>query len=272
MLKKFRNILLLFFQLVVLIYILILIFLYFYQRNLLYHPNENNYSGDHISVNIKKIKVKTNDDIELLGWYHEKDVKRYKTILFFHGNAGTLENRIHKLNHFQEMDVNFLIIAWRGFSGNKGSPTEKGLYEDGKSAINWLIDKGIKEENIILYGESLGTGVATHLSQNKNFAGVILETPFTSMIDAAKNFYPYIPVGLLLKDKFDNKSKIRNISVPILIMHGEIDQIVPYSMGKKIYEIANEPKFSYFTKHDNHMMVYDENLVKTLKSFLKNLN
>ena len=272
MLKKAKNILLLFFQLVILIYILILTFLYFYQRNLLYHPNENNYSGDHISVNIQKVKVKTNDGIELLGWYHEKDLKRFKTILFFHGNAGTLENRIHKLNHFQEMDVNFLIIAWRGFSGNQGKPSEKGLYEDGRSGINWLINKGVKEENIVIYGESLGTGVATHLSQKKNFAGVILETPFTSMVDAAKTFYPYIPVNLLLKDKFDNKSKINNIKAPILIMHGEADQIVPFFMGKKIYEIANEPKYSYFTKHDNHMMEFDENLVKALKSFLKSLN
>ena len=177
MLKKFRNILLLFFQITILVYILILIFLYFYQRNLMYHPNENNYSNDPISVNIEKVKIKTDDKIELLGWYHKKDLKKYKTILFFHGNAGSLENRIHKLNHFKEMKINFLIIAWRGFSGNKGNPSEKGLYEDGKSAINWLIDKGIKEENIVIYGESLGTGVATHLSQNKNFAGIILETP-----------------------------------------------------------------------------------------------
>ena len=92
------------------------------------------------------------------------------------------------------------------------------------------------------------------------------------MIDAAKTFYPYIPVGLLLKDKFDNKSKIQNIKVPILIMHGEADQIVPFFMGKKMYEKANEPKYSYFTKHDNHMMEYDENLIKTLSSFLKSLN
>jgi len=125
------------------------------------------------------------------------------------------------------MDVNFLIIAWRGFSGNKGKPSEEGLYKDGKGAINWLVNKGIKQENIILYGESLGTGVATHLAQNKKFAGIILETPFTSMIDAAKNFYPYIPVSLLLKDKFDNKEKMKNINIPILIMHGEADQIVP---------------------------------------------
>ena len=255
-----------------LVYFFILVFLYFYQRNLLYHPNENNYSGDQISVDIKKVKILTSDKIELLGWYHEKNIKNLKTLLFFHGNAGSLENRIHKINHFKEMDINFLIIAWRGFSGNKGKPSEKGLYDDGQSAINWLKNNGLDEKNLILYGESLGTGVATHLAQNKNFAGIILETPFTSMIDAAKTFYPYIPVKLLLKDKFENQKKIKNINLPILIMHGEVDQIVPFSMGKKIYEIANEPKYSHFTKYDNHMMEYDENLVLVLKSFLKSLN
>ena len=254
------------------IYFLVLVFLYFYQRNLLYHPNENNYSEDKISVDIEKVKIQTLDNIELLGWYHEKNLKDYKTLVYFHGNAGSLENRIHKLNHFQNMNINFLIIAWRGFNGNKGKPSERGLYLDGKSTIDWLIKKGVNEENIILYGESLGTGVATHLAQNKNYAGVILETPFTSMVDAAKNFYPYIPINLLLKDKFENFKKVKNINIPILVMHGEIDQIVPFSMGKKIYEIANNPKYSYFTKYDNHMMEYDENLVLALKSFFNSLN
>jgi fermentation-respiration switch protein FrsA (DUF1100 family) len=92
------------------------------------------------------------------------------------------------------------------------------------------------------------------------------------MVDAAKTFYPYVPVNLLLKDKFDNKSKINNVNTPILIMHGEDDQIVPFFMGKKMYEIANEPKYSYFTKHDDHMMEFDENLIKALNLFLKSLN
>ena len=254
------------------IYFLVLVFLYFYQRNLLYHPNENNYSGDKISVDIEKVKIQTVDNIELLGWYHEKNLNDYKTLVYFHGNAGSLENRIHKLNHFQDMNINFLIIAWRGFNGNKGKPSERGLYVDGKSAIDWLKKKGVDEKNLILYGESLGTGVATHLAQNKNYAGVILETPFTSMVDAAKNFYPYIPINLLLKDKFENFKKVKNINIPILVMHGEIDQIVPFSMGKKIYEIANNPKYSYFTKYDDHMMEYDENLVLALKSFFNSLN
>ena len=259
-------------QIIVLLYSLILTFLYFYQRNLMYHPDENNYFGDRLSVDVKEVKIVTDDKINLLGWYHEKDIKKHKTILFFHGNAGSLENRIHKLNHFQDMKINFLIIAWRGFSGNNGKPSERGFYEDGKSAIDWLVEKGVDEKNLILYGESLGTGIATHLAQHKNYAGVILETPFTSMVDAAKIFYPYIPVNLLLKDKFENYKKVKNINSPILVMHGEIDQIVPFSMGKKIYEMANEPKYSYFTKYDNHMMEYDEKLVLALNSFLKSLN
>ena len=260
------------FLIIIAIYFLVLTFLYLYQRNLLYHPNENNYSEDKILVDIEKVKIQTSDNIELLGWYHEKNLLNYKTLIYFHGNAGSLENRIHKLNHFQDMDINFLIIAWRGFSGNSGEPSEEGLYLDGISAIDWLIEKGVSEKNLILYGESLGTGVATHLAQKKNYAGVILETPFTSMVDAAKTFYPYIPVNLLLKDKFENYKKIKNINSPILVMHGEIDQIVPFSMGKKIYALANEPKYSYFTKYDDHMMEFDEKLVFALESFLKRLN
>jgi len=92
------------------------------------------------------------------------------------------------------------------------------------------------------------------------------------MVKAAKNFYPYIPVSLLLKDKYDNQKKIKNIKIPVLVMHGEADQIVPFRMGKKIYEIANEPKYSYFTEYDDHMMEYDEKLLFVLKTFIKSLN
>jgi fermentation-respiration switch protein FrsA (DUF1100 family) len=238
----------------------------------MYHPDENNYSGDNLKVNIEKVSIQSSDNINLLGWFHAKNLKSYKTIIYFHGNAGKLENRIHKLNHFKDMNVNFLIIAWRGFSGNEGKPSEEGLYEDGNSSIRWLKNLGLTEKDIIIYGESLGTGIATEIAQNKNFAGLILETPFTSMIDAAKNFYPYIPVDLILKDKYKNNVKIKNINVPLLVMHGEEDQIVPFWMGKKIYEIANKPKYSYFTKYDDHMMEFDKNLVLTLKTFIKSLN
>ena len=254
------------------IYIFILISTYVFQRNLLYHPKENNYYGDEILLHIEKIKIITKDNIELETWYHEKNINDFKTILFLHGNAGSLENRIHKINHFKEMKVNLVIIAWRGFSGNKGEPTEKGLYEDARSAIGWLKKKGINEKNIILYGESLGTGIAVEIAQNKNFAGIILESPFTSMIEAGKGKYPFLPVRFLLKDKYESDKKIKNIKSPILVMHGKADNIVPFYMGKKIYELANSPKYSYFSEYDDHMMEYNKNLLKVLKKFIYSLN
>ena len=253
-------------------YLFILIFTYIFQRNLLYHPGENNYFGDQLHVSIKKVKIKTQDSIELIAWYHKKDITKYKTILFLHGNAGSLENRIHKINHFRDMNINFLIVAWRGFSGNEGKPTEKGLYEDARSAVRWLNAEGIDEKNIVIYGESLGTGVTTEIAQNRNFAGIVLESPFTSMIDAGKDKYPYLPVRLLLKDKYESKKKIKNIKSPILIMHGKVDNIVPFHMGKKMYELANEPKYSYFSDYDDHMMNFDKNLLKALKEFVYSLN
>ena len=258
--------------LVSLVYFFASLGLYIFQRDLLYHPTENNYDGDKLTVNIQEVKIVTDDNIDLLAWYHNKDINKFKTILFLHGNAGSLENRIHKINHFEDMNINFLLLSWRGFSGNKGKPTEKGLYQDARSAVKWLVKQGVIEENIIIYGESLGTGITTEIAQNKNFAGIILETPFTSMVEAGKSKYPIFPIKLLLKDKYESDKKIKNIKSPVLIMHGEEDQIVPFWMGEKMFQMANEPKYSYFTKFDNHMMEFDENLVSELKKFIKSLN
>ena len=260
------------FGLILIVYLIVTLGLYIFQRKLLYYPNFNSHiKGDGLIHNFENINIKTKDNINLKGWFHLKDPKK-KTILFFHGNAGTLDNRIYKLNFLGNLDVNFLIIAWRGYSGSTGKPSEFGLYQDAKSALNWLNSKGITEDRIILYGESLGTSVAIEVGQNRDFAGVILETPFTSMTDVGKTVYPFVPVSLLLKDKYESDKKIKNIKSPILIMHGEADKIVPFWMGEKIYQLANEPKYSYFTEYDDHMMEYNEKLLNELKKFIDSLN
>ena len=261
-----------FLLLILILYLLIVFGLFFFQKKLLYNPVENNYYSDKLEVPIEKVTIKTSDDIKLLAWYHKKDISNYKTILFLHGNAGSLENRIHKINHFKNMNINFLLLAWRGFSGNEGQPTEQGLYDDAKSAVKWLINQGVLKKNIIIYGESLGTGVASEIAQNAHFAAVILESPFTSMVDVGSAKYPIFPINLLLKDKYENNKKVKNIISPILVMHGEKDQIVPFWMGKKIYNLSNEPKYSYFSKYDNHMMEYNEELLSVLKKFIQSLN
>ena len=254
---------------VVLCYLLILVFVFFYQRNLLYHPFENNYSTDQANFSYEEVFIPVLNGNNLKGWFHKKDLNNKKTLVFFHGNAGDLRNRIYKLNLIKDFDINFLIVAYRGFSGNKGKPTEVGLYEDAQSALNWLTKQNITENQIIIYGESLGTGVSIEVAQNKKFAGIILESPFTSMVDAGKFYYPYLPVSLLLKDRYENLKKLKNINTPILVKHGKKDKIVPFYMGKKVFDKANKPKFSYFPEYDDHMMEYNESLIKELDKFFK---
>ena len=253
---------------IIIAYIVVIIFVYFYQRNLLYHPSENNYQNDTIQFNYEEIFIKVNDEIKLKSWIINKDLKNFKTLVFFHGNAGDLSNRIYKLNELDKLNINILLISWRGFSGNEGYPTEKNLYEDAEAAIKWLNKKKVSNSQIILYGESLGTGVAVEIASKNNFNSIILESPFTSIENSAKIYYPYLPVSFLLKDRYDSISKIKKINSPILIMHGRKDDIVPFFMGKKLFEKANSPKDSYFTDIDDHMMEFNSQLLNKIKDFI----
>ena len=259
------------FFLLLIIYVSITVVVYFFQRKLLYHPFSPQITGKGLIHNFETINFKTSDNFELKGWFHLKNSNK-KTIFFLHGNAGNLDNRIDKLNSLGNMNVNFLIIAWRGYSGNPGNPSEAGLYKDALGALKWLNEKGIPNDKIILYGESLGTAVATEVGQNDNFAGIILEAPFTSMVDMGKKIYPIFPVKFLLKDKYETKKKINNIKFPILIMHGKKDKIVPFYMGEKIYSLANEKKSKYFTENDDHMMEFNIKLNNAISDFLETLN
>jgi len=233
---------------ITLAYLVINLFIYFYQRNLLYNPSENNYLNDKINFNYKEIFIETDKNIKLKSWFINKDLKKFKTVVFFHGNAGNLLNRVHKINELN-----------------------KNLYYDAQQIINWLKVQGLDNKDIVLYGESLGTGVATELASKNNFGGIILESPFTSMVDTAKIYYPYLPVNFLLKDRYDSKSKISDIKTPILIMHGKMDNIVPQQMGLELFEKANNPKYSYFPEDDDHMMNYNKQLLNEIKLFINKI-
>ena len=253
---------------VLVIYLILLTMIYVNQRKLLYLPSENNYLDDPIKFNYTEFFIEVDKNVQIKSWLIEKDLKKYKTILFLHGNAGNLFNRSYKLNRFNELNLNVLIISWRGFSGNPGKPNETNLYADAKRAVKWLNDKGVASENIILYGESLGTGVAVEIGQTNEFNSIILESPYTSMEKAAKIYYPYLPVKLLLKDKYNSEKKIKNIKTPILIMHGKKDNIIPFYMGERLFKIANKPKKFLQVEEDDHMLTYNDNLLSEINKFI----
>ena len=252
----------------IVIYLILLTLIYINQRKLLYLPSENNYLDDPINFTYNEFFIEVDKDVKIKSWLIEKDLKKYKTILFLHGNAGNLFNRSYKLNRLNELNLNVLIISWRSFSGNSGKPNETNLYGDAKKAVKWLNERGVETKNIILYGESLGTGVAVEIGQTNKFNSIILESPYTSMIKAAKIYYPYLPVKFLLKDKYDSEKKIKNIKTPILIMHGKKDNIVPFYMGKKLFETANEPKKFLQIEEDDHMLSFNDNLLLEIKNFI----
>ena len=269
---KLRRIFLYVFFLLAILYASVCTYMYIFQRNFLYHPYKNNYlRGEKLNVDFKEISVPSTEGINLKAWFYKNPQNKY-TVLFFHGNAGELGNRIYKLNELKNLNLNYLIISWRGFSGNKGSPTEQGLYSDARSALEWLEKNNISKNKIILYGESLGTGVAVEVAQNQKFAGIILESPYTSIVDTAKIYYPYLPVDLILKDKYLSLKKIKNINSPILIMHGGADRIIPIAMGKKLFDEVQTKKYGYFPQFDRHMMTYNSELKLELQKFVKTLN
>ena len=252
-------------------YLIALIFLFIFQRNFLYFPKENNYlTSEKINDENLEVYITNNQGHKLKSWFYYNEKNKF-TILFFHGNAGQLENRIYKLNVFRELGLNYLIFSYRGFNSCDGSPSEKGIYNDAQSAYQWLLSKGISKNKIVFYGESLGTGVGVNMSINNTSAGLILESPFTSITDLGKKKFPIFPISLILKDRFDNESKFERLSVPLLVMHGNKDKIVPQNMSFILINLK-EPTVTYFPENDNHMMNFDDNLKFKIIEFIEYLN
>ena len=161
-----------------------------------------------------------------------------------------------------------LLLAWRGYSGNLGKPTEKNLYIDGETAIKWVIDNlNFDYENLIIYGESLGCAVAVELRTRHKFKSIVLEDPFTSIPDIARKRYKIYPVRNLILDKFDNYSKIDKILSPLLIISGKKDEVISHSHSKKLFFKANNPKKNLFIDEGLHNNLYYFNIYKEVIIF-----
>ena len=189
-----------------------------------------------------EVLIDTLDNLSLLAWF-KKPKNKNPILVYFHGNSFDIGERAYRIERYINNGWGVLLLSWRGYSGNKGIPTEKNLYIDGKSAIDWVEkNTNYQKNNIILYGESLGCGVAVELGLQYKFKSIILEAPFTSIADIGQKKYPIYPVKFLTLDKFDNLSKIRKILSPLLIIHGKKDEVIPYEHSLKLFEKALNPK------------------------------
>ena len=255
------------------LYIAVVGGLYLLQRKLLYYPDPRppNLAAAQIP-RAAAVQVPTHDGLSLLAWYCPATTKP-DTVLLFHGNAGNLDYRADLMRPLCEAGYGVLALAWRGYSGNAGRPSERGLNSDADAAMAWLQQNGIPPAQTVLYGESLGTALAVRAAtEEPTVKGVMLLAPFTSMADAARAHFPWLG-GLtryLVRDRYDSLSRIGRLQAPLLILHGEQDQTVPSLLGIKLFQAAPAAKRLILYPQAGHTNLYNFGAGGDILVFLAN--
>lgn len=242
----------------VIIYLTILITLFIFQRSFLYAPDRNATTPANVGLaDFAQIRIEAKPDA-LTSWWRAPLKANAPVILIFHGNGGALAGRARLYESIASKDFDLLAVGYPGYGGNPGAPTEQSLYQAAQANYDWLIAKGYKPEQIIIAGQSFGTGVAIWLAQTNPAAGLLLQSPYTSMVDMAAKQMPAAPAQLLLKDRFESISRIGQIKMPVAWIHGRDDNLIPLAMAKRLFDEANSPKCSRIILGAGHNDMPDE--------------
>jgi pimeloyl-ACP methyl ester carboxylesterase len=234
-----------------------------FERANLYIPSrEFDFTPDVYGMPFEDVRIVTTDGVRLHGWYSDAAAPDTRVLaaedpplpkvtplkpgpqgpwvlVVFHGNAGNIGSRIQKLRIFRGMGLSALLFDYRGYGRSEGRPTEDGTYLDGAAAVEFLEKmKGVPRERMIYYGESLGCAVALQTALDKPPKALVLDSGFTSTVEMGKLLFPFLPVSLIARFRYDNIAKIPGLKAPLLVMHSPQDDIVPFSMGRRIFEAA----------------------------------
>jgi len=237
-------------------YALLLVAFYFTQRSLLYFPPYVHLTPPP-NKGFLEVPVTTADGLKLKAWYAPATSRNF-TIVFFHGNGDSLSGAAQVAEPYVGAGYGFLAVEFRGYSGLPGKPTEIGLYNDARACIQQLIASGVEPRHVILYGHSLGTGVAIQMAQEFRVGGLMLLAPYLSIPTLAQVHYPFLPAKLLVLDRFDSEKKIGRVQVPLLIANGTDDQLIPPTQGQKLFSLANEPKEYHSIPRHGHNDSFDD--------------
>ena len=221
------------------------------------------------------VTLETADGLKLTAWWKAPPGTNAPVVVLFHGNAGSIADRAVKAAAFAEAGFGMLLVEYRGYGGNPGRPHEAGLYADARAAARFLEAQGIARTRWVLYGESIGGGPAVQLAQELASAGgpagaVILEAAFTSTADIAAVHYWFLPVHVIVSDRFDNAAKIASIAAPLLIMHGARDDIVPPAQAHRLHELAREPKTLKLLASAGHNDLWGPEAAQAAIGFIRN--
>lgn len=221
------------------------------------------------------VYVQTGDGVKINGWF-VPDTDSRRTLLWFHGNAGNLSHRVDQLRLMRhELKINIFMVDFREYGRSEGVVSEEGTRQDALGSYDDLLTRpDIDPAKIIVFGQSLGAAVAVELATRRGLQGLILEAPFTSISEMARVAFPWLPIGRFLSTKYDSISKISQIHVPLLVMHGDRDEVIPFSQGRQLYEAGNEPKTFYpiaGAGHNNTYLVGGRPYFKVIQRFIEGL-
>ena len=258
-------------------YLSLVLGMFIFQRSLMYHPSADYASPSKSGVpEMREVDTVTKDGLSLRSWYAPAR-EGQPTLVFFQGNAGNISHRGYKVRPFLDAGMGVMLAGYRGYGGNPGSPSEEGLYADAVSALKYLRENGVKNENIVLYGESLGSGIAVHLARQMAWGrsgdtpagAVILEAPYTSVVDVAADRYFFVPVRWLVKDRFESVTKVAEIEAPVLVFHGEQDNVIPVRFGRRLFDAAAQPKESRWYPRAGHTDLHEMGAREAILEFLE---
>jgi len=219
------------------IYVVVAIAAFVMQRRLMYFPDPVRVEPSAFALaGVEERELKADGAI-LVAWYG-RSAPGQPTLLYFHGNAGNLASRSERVRKYVERGIGILMLSYRGYGGSTGSPSERANVADAKVAYDALIRDGLAPKDIILYGESLGSGVAVQLAAEKPVGALILDAPYTSIVDVAAQAYPFLPVRGFIFDRYETMRHLNGVKAPLLVLHGEEDEVIPVAMGRAVYDAA----------------------------------
>jgi fermentation-respiration switch protein FrsA (DUF1100 family) len=223
------------------LYVGVAAMIYLVQRSLMYFPDTAHVSPAAAGLpEAEEVPLTAADGVHIAAWHvPPRDGK--PVILYFHGNGGALRFRVERFHKLIADGIGLVALEYRGYGGLSGSPSEQGLIADAQAAYRFAVSR-YPAQQLVLWGESLGSGVAVALAAEQPVGRVILEAPFTSAVAVGSQHYWYLPVSLLMKDQFHSDTRIAKVTAPLMIMHGVHDRVVPYAMGERMFDLANQPK------------------------------
>jgi fermentation-respiration switch protein FrsA (DUF1100 family) len=233
--------------------------LFFLQRSLLYLPDRTPPDPAVLGLaNTEVVTLDSEDGLKLAHWYHPPADGEAPVVVVFHGNAGNIGHRVPRYSYVAAAGIGVFLMEYRGYGGNPGKPSEAAITADARAVLDYLGARGVRPDRIVLYGESLGCAVAIKMAAERPVAGVILESPYTSIAEVAQSHYWYLPAKWLVLDKWDAAARISQVSAPLLAIHGERDKIIPFRYGRRLFELAPGPKASLFLPASGHNDLYDD--------------